>query len=509
MRLIPSLALVCIGVSAQAEPVFSAAERAKLVSFWNAPGRYRVSLPPEAAKTGPWQVRLTPEASLWFHKYQATLGLGKIAPTQDAKNTNGQGWETWIEAKLAYDRWVAQQAADAANAALPGEKTKPNGNGNSVKATAAPQNGNGKPTKRTTPPPPGPIPESLRAAVGNPPPFAAPVTPLLHVITFDDNESYSYPDHVLMRPRYAYYRFPQGTVAYGTFLKDMPDAELNALFADAGMTPSEQRIMKAVSKLEGGFETVNTYDTGFVSIGFIQCITWDDGRGSLIDVMLRQRVDDPASYARDFRAFGIDVDPTGTITIVDPGTGAELVGPDAVQKIIADKRLTAVFQKAGRHSRAFRIAQIKIAKSRYWPANDPVSVTINGRVLTGNVSDIIKSEAGMATLFDRKVNRGNIAPFVDVVTKVMTERQLTELAAVPAYEKEIVAALKYRVDFLTDKSLSQPPDPPAPPGEMEWFEEMPIEEQPVDTSAGPLLLMTVATLLCQLRFGRVTRRKNR
>jgi hypothetical protein len=62
----------------------------------------------------------------------------------------------------------------------------------------------------------------------------------------------------------------------------------------------------------------------------------------------------------------------------------------------------------------------------------------------------------MATLFDRKVNRGTISPFSDVLAKVMAERNLTRVADAAAYEREIVTALKYRADFLADPSLEQP-----------------------------------------------------
>ena len=71
----------------------------------------------------------------------------------------------------------------------------------------------------------------------------------------------------------------------------MPDARLKALFAAAGFTGSEQRVMKAVSRLEGGFDSVNTYDTGFVSIGFIQFITEGEGKGSLLEVLQQEKAD--------------------------------------------------------------------------------------------------------------------------------------------------------------------------------------------------------------------------
>ncbi len=432
-----------------APPVYTDAERARIVAFWNAPGRMTTGLPPDAAKTGLWQVRLTPPASLWFWNYQNAIGAGKTPPTQDptAAAPNVAEWEKWIAAKVAYDRWQAQTVADAANAALASHPSAP--------------------SRTPAPPAPGLIPAALLAAVGDPPPFAQAVAPLQTQITFEEgSEIYAYADNVTTRPRYAYYRFAQGTVSYGKPLRDLSDAELDPLFAAAGFNASEQRVAKAVSRLEGGFDSVNTYDTGFVSIGFLQFITYDDGKHSLMEVLAREKAEKPDDYARDFHVYGLDVNRDNTLVAIDPGSGAELTGLDAVRKVIEDKRLTAVFQRAGRHSKAFRVAQIEIAKARYWPAQETVAVAVNGQTLSGVVADVVKSEAGMATLFDRKVNRGSLAPFPDVVAQVMAARHLTQIADAAPYEREIITGMKYRANYLDDKTLTQPAAPPAPPSDL-------------------------------------------
>jgi hypothetical protein len=436
------------GQTIQAQPVpvvslFTDIERAQIATYWNTPGRQNVQPPPDIAKVGLWQVRLTQDGSVWFHKYQIAIGAAKAPPTQDPATlpvTSALAtstWKPWVDAKLAYDRWQAQAIADASNAMLQV----------------------GKPLNRATdvpPPPPGPIPADLQAACGDPPSFASAVTPMQTIVTFDDGDTYPYLDNIKLPKSYAYYRFPQGTDTDGTPLRNMSDAELAPLFTAAGFTDSEQRICRCVSKLEGGFDAINTYDTGYVSIGFVQFITAVDGRGSLLEVLAREKQDKPDDYVNDFHRYGIDVTPDVTLQVVDPATGAVLTGPDAVQRTIADKRLTAIWQRAGKHSTAFRVAQIQVAKSHYWPADDPITITVNGQVLTGKVSDVIRSEAGLTTLFDRKVNRGKIDPFRDVLTKVMIAHNLTSLADAVEYEREIVQGCKYRTDFLAEPTLSQP-----------------------------------------------------
>jgi len=422
--------------TAPTQPVFTPEERAAVVQYWNAPGRYTLGLPAAALTKGPWQVRLTPDASRWFWSYQrAIAGPGKPPPNMDVKAPNPD-WERWIQAKLDFDRWSAQTVADAANARLIP----------SVVPLAA----------KDAPPAPGPAPVDLVEKVGNPPPFAAAVVPMEYAVTFEDGDRYAFTDNPNMRPRYAYYRSANGVMDPGRALRNMTDAELDPLFEQAGMMPSEARAAKAVSRLEGGFDAVNTYDTGWVSIGFIQCIAGERGDGSLMDVLAAEKGDNPEAYAADFRRFGIDISPQRVLVVVDPATGAELTGSDAVRKVIEDKRLTAVFQKAGRRSTAFRVAQVKVAKTRYWPADDPFTVKLDGQTLTGRVADIIRSEAGMATLFDRKVNRGTIEPFAEVVERIMRQHGCRTLEEAARYEREIVAALKYRADFLQDPSLSKP-----------------------------------------------------
>ncbi|MCW3094471.1 MAG: hypothetical protein JWL77_89 [Chthonomonadaceae bacterium] len=465
------LLLLLSMAAANADGLFTADERANIVKFWNAPGRRRVGPLPDTAQRGPWQVRLTPEGSTWLLKYQIAAGSAAAPPTQEATAAVAPTdvWKSWVRAKIDYDRWQAQQTADAANAALkpavdpakpadpalqakPADPVAPAKAADPAKQTDPPhQDGSA-----VAPPAPGPIPADLLAATGNPPAFASAVAPLLTTVTFDDGETLNYPSHIALPKSFAYYRFPQGTVAYGPRLTDLPQADVDALFKVAGMTPSEQRIAFAVSKLEGGFESVNTYDTGYVSVGFIQFITHEDGKHSLAEVLLREKTEHADDFAHDFHAFGLDVTPDGVFTAVDPATGAELAGAEAVRKTVDDKRLVAVFQRAGRHSMAFRAAQIEVAKAHYWPTEDTFTITVNGQMVTGKVSDVISSEAGIATLFDRKVNRGSIKPFEEVLAKVMTAHNVTQLKDVVPYEKEIVAALKYRTDYLQDPTLSQP-----------------------------------------------------
>ncbi len=437
-----SLAGAQTGPVASEGSLFSPDERAQIVAYWADPIRYQVAPPDGARQNGLWQVRLTTEGSVWLWNYNKARKVS-APPTADAQPANDQQriWEDWLTKKLHHDRWVAWQVARQANQA----------------ALGIDQPATEKGLTAEEPPPPGPEPQDMLTAVGDPPRLAKAVVPMQHTVTFDDF-TIRYEDNVkLGNPRYPYYRFRDGVMSEGTSMASFPPDRFSRILQLAGCSESEARVMRAVSALEGGFDAVNTYDTGYVSVGFIQFASLKAGSGSLGSMLLSYKQDDPADFATDFHKFGIDVAPNGDLDIVDPSTGAEVFGSDANTQIITEKRLIAVFQRAGQKSDAFCAGQVKSAKSQFYPADDPVTLTTeDGRTLTGKVSDFIKSEAGMATLFDRKVNTGHIDLLSKVAAQVASEHHCSDLAGLCRYEGEIIAGLKYRTDFTRDPSLSQP-----------------------------------------------------
>src|SRR5947207_3259224 len=71
-------------------PLFTDKERADIVAYWNAPGRYVFAAPSDATTEGPYRVRLTPDGSQWFWNYQRVVaGKAKLPPTADIKPKSG------------------------------------------------------------------------------------------------------------------------------------------------------------------------------------------------------------------------------------------------------------------------------------------------------------------------------------------------------------------------------------------------------------------------------------
>lgn len=420
------------------QPLFSTAERQRVLAYWAEPGRYLALAPANVREVGVWQVRMTAEGSLWLWQYNRTRSAVKVPPGQvpPPRTPEEEAWDKWIDARIAFETHRAGLAARAANFQAIGREV--------------PALGTGLPPTN-----PGPIPEGLVRLAGNPPAFAEAVAPRRHTVRLDD-WTREYDDNVPMRPRFAFYRFPQGVRDFGTRVRELPESERRRLFERAGIDASTQRVFAAVSLLEGGFDSINTYDTGYVSVGFIQFAALSEGGHSLAQVLLSQKKNDPRAYEQDFRRFGIDATPNGLLACIDLETGAELHGQPAALEIIADKRLTAVFHRAGSRSDAFRIAQLRVARDLYFPANDTVSIEVAGKTMTAKIGDLFKSEAGLATLMDRKVNTGRLGDLEAILAELVTKHKLTDLKQAARFEREIVSRLKYRKDYLAEPGLTQP-----------------------------------------------------
>jgi len=428
-----SLATLGIAGAIASARTFSSEEVRAIQAFWNAPGRYRTSLPESASKNGMWQVRLTTTGSTWIWKYNKLKGVGKVPPTQDAGavKPEQQPWDAWMNAKVDWDRYQATLRAREYN-----------------------ERDMGAPILSldpVSPADPGPMPQDLAEKMGQEMPiFANAVKPMAHSIRFDD-EAFTYTDNTPMRAKYAYYRFEQGVMDVGTPVSKISENDMNRLYDLAHLNGSIARVMNAISPLEGGFDSINTYDTGYLSVGFIQFATLKDGAGSLGGVLSRFQRNDPEAFALDFRRFGIDVTFSGKLITLDLETGQEKMGPDAVQQIIDDKRLTAVFQRAGRRD-GFRVAQLQVARESYYPADD--TFTLNGQQV--RIADIFRSEAGLATLMDRKVNTGKLDPLPALAQKLWTDYNLQDPMDLAAFEPLLIQSLKYRGAYLGKDGLSQP-----------------------------------------------------
>jgi hypothetical protein len=81
---------------------------------------------------------------------------------------------------------------------------------------------------------------------------------------------------------------------------------------------------------------------------------------------------------------------------------------------------------------------------------------MDSKTVSAKVAEIFKTEAGMATLMDRKVNTGTLDPLAAVLTRIASDKGAKTVDELAGYEYEIVAAMKYRRNYLSDRILAQP-----------------------------------------------------
>lgn len=455
-------AVAAIFVVAQApsqpQPYWSDQELASISKYWSVEGRY--SSEPAGEPGAEWVVRATPAGSKWIREVYKQLQAGKVVPTQDPTGDTPEqkAWTSWLDRQVARDWADAELKARALNAGQTSE-----GGGQPAKAVLPKTNldrkvGLDKVDRGPGPTPPAqdPCPDSLVALVGPPPRFSAPVRPMRHTITFEDGLALSYIDNVKLRAKYAYYRFAEGVNSGGQSVKTLPDFQLASYFKDAGISGKEQRVMKAVSLLEGGFDSVNTYDTGYVSVGFIQFACLADGSGSLGKMMSWYKESNPSGFARDFERYGVGVDGTRLVAL-DLENWEEKYGSDAALQIIRDKRLIAVFQRAGRKSKEFCVAQLQAARKQFYPGDDMIAVTLGGSSCSVRLADVFRTEAGLATLMDRKVNTGKLGGIKECIESCAAQYGITKPSDLCDLEYVLIQQMAYRVDYTTT-ALAKPRD---------------------------------------------------
>jgi hypothetical protein len=185
------------------------------------------------------------------------------------------------------------------------------------------------------------------------------------------------------------------------------------------LSSSKKGIFAGVSRHEGTFSEANTYDVAGLTYGFIQMTSSGHG-GSLVDMMQFAKRTKPEAFARNFQAFGIDVDPrTNQITLTLP-SGEVLRGKAAVERICNDPVYTGVFCAAGMDP-DFQEAQVMFANRKLDRAMDKETKIKphGGPEYQLRPRDVLTSEYAVGLFFDRCVQNGE-GGATDVLYKIIT-----------------------------------------------------------------------------------------
>jgi LysM repeat protein len=176
-------------------------------------------------------------------------------------------------------------------------------------------------------------------------------------------------------------------------------------FMKAGLSNAQALMLKEVSKHEGCFDAINTWDKAIFSFGFIQIAGGVTG-SRLPGLMLNIKTKEPNLFNDLFKKFGIDVN--GNVISVIDENGNNQSDTNAYLALQRNRQLCGVWARAGYHP---RVAELQIeAAAQYYLAPALTKIRINltvGGTIVPNVpiTDIIRSVAGQATLVDITVNQ--------------------------------------------------------------------------------------------------------
>lgn len=212
-------------------------------------------------------------------------------------------------------------------------------------------------------------------------------------------------------PRSAYTQYYEGTSYVGN---SNPEIPLN-VFQRLGLGDDLAIALQYVSKHEGNFDAINSYDSAIFSYGFIQ---FAGNGGGLAPLLANIKYKAPKVFQDYFQRFGIDVAfdirqgiaQNAKILLVNPyDKGGKILteGIEAEQVLRADKLLYGVFIRAGFHLPVITL-QIDSAIQNY--VRPALAIRLSFAVGTFQlnqipVTNLISSQMGLAMLIDLVINQ--------------------------------------------------------------------------------------------------------
>ena len=236
---------------------------------------------------------------------------------------------------------------------------------------------------------------------------------------------------------------PMGVSYHGDKVFPIPASYYTSIGMDASMA----KVLEFVSKNEGNFDAINSWDRAFFSFGFVQ---FAGGGRSLHTLLALIKYRRPYLFNDCFQRFGIDVEYSfrnnrfsGQRTVTIDEQGRIRRGDEAEKHIGEDKVLTTAFLRAGHDP---EIAKLQVLLAAYEYANPAlrrkITVTAAGGVnIRSETSSFIRSPAGLTALVDMSVNQGVGGAsrlFASAISSVAQEQGLRTEAQLQAINEEDV-----------------------------------------------------------------------
>lgn len=221
-----------------------------------------------------------------------------------------------------------------------------------------------------------------------------------------------------------------------------PATFTNAEFMAYGISELEARALQFVSKNEGKFNALNTYDRAVVSFGFIQ-FAGGSGGGTLPTMMANLKKDSPTVFKDKFQNYGIDVEygesngkiTVATVVALDPASGKVLRGQSAEQYIRDMPKLLATFVDAG-NNKDVQKAQVKTAVNEYVIPSRSVKFT----------------DKTTTSLLKYKKDSKEVALVGDAAVKFSKSKEYADL---PTTDKEALITFTLSGDKISDYLSSE------------------------------------------------------
>lgn len=228
------------------------------------------------------------------------------------------------------------------------------------------------------------------------------------------------------------------------------------LAKDPTLGPSTKKILAIISRFEGGFSALNTWDVADVTFGMVQWTTGASGHGDLIRALTIMKQAAPDAFAARLTRYGIDVAPTGLVLTRPDGT--VLTGVPAAKAVQSDPKLAAVLAAAGADP-ALQAAELRAANEIEVAGalTSRLSVTFpaaakGAKPTTAGipVSALITSELGVGVLANHTVHGGFPKSELEHAASAYVAAHHVQPGAVgtwgPQSEADLIAAITKGID---------------------------------------------------------------
>lgn len=262
-------------------------------------------------------------------------------------------------------------------------------------------------------------------------------------------------------PQSSYTQYYQGVSYAGNSNPDIP----LSVFQRLGVNAELAHALQYVSKNEGNFDALNTYDSAVFSYGFIQ---FAGNGGGFSQFLAHTKHKAPKLFQDFFQTYGVDVDYVlhqGAVrqaklllaTPYDKGGKYWIEGLEAEMALREDKQLYGIFIRAGHH---LPIITLQIDAAIRFYVVPALQIRLNLRVGVSQlpniaITHIINSPLGLALLIDTVVNQWTTRTqeiFRQAIESLIAQRRLQTLADIQQLEErkiveQIIAEAKTRNDM--------------------------------------------------------------